>query len=100
MWKDKLKALKPNIRNKYFIAFMAFFIWIAIFDQNNLIYRFKLAARINNLENEREHYTNEIEQNTRKMSELQSSTRNLEKFAREEYLMKKRNEVVFVVKEK
>jgi len=49
--------------------------------------------------NPKEHYIEEIEQNNRKMKELQSSTENLEKFGREEYLMKKKDEVLFIVEE-
>ncbi|MBN2804172.1 MAG: septum formation initiator family protein [Deltaproteobacteria bacterium] len=91
--------LRPLIRNKYIIATVLFVVWIGIFDQNNLIDRYKLASRIRQLKHQKEHYQVEIDQNKRKMEELQSSTKNLEKFAREEYLMKKKNEVIFVVEE-
>jgi len=64
-----------------------------------LIDRYRLANRIKQLEKQKEHYIQEIEQNNRKMDELQSNSKNLEKFAREEYLMKKDDEVIFVVEE-
>ncbi len=98
-WSDFKKYIRPLISNKYFLAFVLFAVWISIFDQNNLIDRFKLQSRINKLEKQKEHYINEIEQNNRKMEELQSSTDNLEKFGREEYLMKKKDEVLFIVEE-
>ncbi len=81
------------------MATIAFIVWITIFDQNSLIDRYRLSNRISQLEKQKQHYIDEIEQNNRKMEELQSNLDNLEKFAREEYLMKKKNEVIFVVEE-
>lgn len=98
-WSNFKKYIKPLIKNKFFLATLAFIVWIGIIDQNSLIDRYRLATRINQLEKQKEHYIEEIEQNNRKMDELQSSTKNLEKFGREEYLMKKENEVIFVVEE-
>ncbi|WP_439184035.1 FtsB family cell division protein [Carboxylicivirga taeanensis] len=93
------KYIKPLIGNKFFLAAMVFLVYITVFDQNSLFDRYSLARRINQLEKQKQHYINEIEQNNRKMEELQSSIDNLEKFAREEYLMKKKEEVIFVVEE-
>ncbi len=93
------KFIKPLISNKFFLATLAFVVYITVFDQNSLIDRYRLARRINQLEKQKQHYLDEIEQNNRKMDELQSNTDNLEKFAREEYLMKKKDEVIFVVEE-
>ncbi|MBK3517657.1 FtsB family cell division protein [Carboxylicivirga marina] len=98
-WSNFKKYVKPLISNKYFLATIAFIVWITIFDQNSLIDRYRLSNRISQLEKQKQHYIDEIEQNNRKMEELQSNLDNLEKFAREEYLMKKKNEVIFVVEE-
>jgi cell division protein FtsB len=91
--------LAPLLRNKYVIALLVFTIWLLLFDQNNLLFRHKLSSRIDKLEQQKEHYQEEILRNNRKMQELQSSPENLEKFAREEYLMKKKEEVIFIVQE-
>nr|WP_321453388.1 septum formation initiator family protein [uncultured Carboxylicivirga sp.] len=98
-WSNYKKYIQPIISNKFFIAFVIFVVYLGIFDQNNLIDRFKLQSRISKLEKQKEHYIQEIEQNNRKMKELQSNTENLEKFGREEYLMKKKDEVLFIVEE-
>ncbi len=99
MWTSIWTVIKPLFRNKYFISAFAFLVWITFFDDNNLIERARLTKRINAYEIQKEHYQEEIEQNTRKLQELKSSTENLEKFAREEYLMKKKNETIFIIKE-
>lgn len=48
------------------------------------------------LEDEREYYLLEIENTKSDLEELTSDMKNLERFAREKYLMKKDNEEIFV----
>lgn len=98
--KDIFKLSIPLLRNRYIITFLAFIIWVGFFDQNNLVERNELSGRINELEKQKIHYQNEIVNNTRRIEELQSNPDNLEKFAREQYLMKKPDEDIFVVIEK
>ncbi len=97
--KKRWQSIPPALRNKYVIAILAFSVWVAFFDQNSLLFRYKLSSRINKIEKQKEIYQQQIEMNKRKIDELQSSTENLEKFAREEYMMKKDDEVVFIIKE-
>ncbi len=88
------------LRNKYLLTLVVFGVWVGFFDQNNLWDRAVLSSRINQLEKQKEHYQVEIERDERKLSEIQESPESLEKFAREEYLMKKKNEDIFVIVEK
>ncbi|MGQ1890303.1 FtsB family cell division protein [Thermophagus sp. OGC60D27] len=97
--KSTLRLLLPLLRNRYVIAFLAFLIWITFFDQNNLMDRRALSNRIKELERQKIHYQQEIISNKKKMEELQSDPENLEKFAREQYLMKKPDEDIFIVLE-
>ena len=92
--------IPPILKNKYVLTLVVFGVWIVFFDQNNLWDRAKLSSRIRQLEKQKHHYEEEIEQNERKLSEIQESPESLEKFAREEYLMKKENEDIFVIVEK
>jgi cell division protein FtsB len=46
---------------------------------------------------EKEYYQQKIEEDRRRIDELKTNTENLEKFAREQYLMKKDNEDIFVI---
>lgn len=99
----KLSKIWQNIpsflKNKYAITLLVFFVWLTLFDQNSFLFRHKLSSRIDKMNKQKELYEEQIKENKQKITELQSSTENLEKFAREEYLMKKENEVIFVVKE-
>lgn len=97
MWRNIWEISKPILKNKYLVTALAFVIWILAFDENNLIERYRLSRRIDDFNKQKEHYAKEIEQNNRKLKELKSNKDNLEKFAREEYLMKEKNEVLFVV---
>lgn len=87
----------PILRNKFVLTVLIFGVWILLFDQNNLLDRFKQMNRLNSLNKEKAYYSKKIEQDQRRMQELESNKEDLEKFARETYLMKKDNEDVFVV---
>lgn len=87
------------IINKYFISFSLFFLYVTFFDEHNLIERYKSAKKIHQMEEELEFYKAEIKATKQKTNELQSDDENLEKFAREQYRMKKDNEDLFIIKE-
>ena len=74
-----------------------FLVWLAFFDRNNLIEKVQLKNKITTLKKEKAYYQQKIEEDNRKMQELLSSRDNLEKFAREQYLMKNKNEDIFVI---
>ncbi|MGC9470556.1 MAG: FtsB family cell division protein [Bacteroidales bacterium] len=89
----------PILRNKYVLSSILFLLWIAFFDTNNLIDRVKQLKELHQLEADREYYIRRIEHDTRRMNELETDQKSLEKFAREQYLMKKENEDVFIIVE-
>jgi cell division protein FtsB len=84
--------------NKYVFAAVVFAVIIVFFDNHNLISRIETTVKIKQLEKEKAFYQKEIQENKQKINDLQSNE-NLEKFAREQYLMKKDNEDIFIVKE-
>lgn len=67
------------------------------FDNNNFIYRLRLASEITDLEESIEIHKVKIDELRRQKKDLFGNQRNLEKFAREKYLMKKSNEDIFVI---
>ena len=94
--KDWIQKL---IRNKFFITGVAFLIWISFFDPNNLLGRYKSLQQLHRLEKDKEYYIQSIEEDKQRLEELQSDKDNLEKFAREQFLMKKENEEIIIVVE-
>ncbi len=93
------KCVKPVAFNKYLVVLIGFGVFITFFDRHNLISRWRTGQHIKQLKEEISFYEQEIEANKQKMQELQSNDENLEKFAREQYLMKKENEDIFLIDE-
>lgn len=89
----------PLYRYRYAIVLGFFLLWMAFFDVNNFVYRYRLGAEIRDLEANISRHKEEIESLKRQRNELFSSPMNLEKFARERYLMKRDGEDVFVIEE-
>ena len=87
------------LRNKYVLTALIFFLWLLIFDQNNLTERRKINREYKELTEEREYYLEKIEEDRTRIEELKTDDENLEKFAREQYLMKKENEDIFIIVE-
>jgi len=87
----------PWLRNKYVLTIAVFSIWMLFFDQNNAVDRIRMGSEIRQLEEDREYYLEQIQKDSANLSELTTNKENLEKYAREQFLMKKKNEDVFVV---
>ena len=81
------------------MAVLIFLVWLLIFDNNSLIDRVKYLSTLHEMEDEKQYYLERIEEDSRRLNELKTDRDNLEKFAREQYFMKKENEVVFVIVE-
>ena len=97
--KKTIKKIWHFLKNKYLIAFLLFAVWIIFFDQNNLIDRFFNVRKYRQMQQEKIYYQEKIKIDSRKLEELRTDRENLEKFAREQYLMKKDNEDIFIVKD-
>ena len=95
----KIRFIWSKIRNKYALAFLVFLIWLLFFDEHNLFQQYRNSRKLNQLEKQEDYYRQKIEADIRKLEELQTSEENLEKFAREQFLMKRENEDVFVIEE-
>jgi cell division protein FtsB len=93
----KDSILMRSLRNKYLIALLVFLVWLLIFDRNSLIDRVKYIHTLNGLEDEKQYYLERIDEDSRRLNELRTDRDNLEKFAREQYFMKRENEDVFVI---
>jgi cell division protein DivIC len=91
------RKIWPLLKNKYVLAITFFIIWLLFFDQNNLIDRVIDIHNQHQMEATKLYYEEKIKIDSKKLNELQTDRENLEKFAREQYLMKKDNEDVFIL---
>jgi cell division protein DivIC len=92
-----IEKIPPVLRNKYVLTIIIFLIWLLLLDSNNLISRYKEIRNLRRLRSEREYYIQHIEEDRRKLHELKTDDRNLEKFAREQYQMKKPDEDLYII---
>lgn len=97
--KERLIHLWFKMKGKYILAFALFLSWIFFFDEHNLIQHYRNRQKLEQLKARQEYYIQKIEADKRKLYELQTNDENLEKFAREQFQMKKENEDVFVIVE-
>lgn len=92
--------LKKVITNKYLIASAIFVGYMIFADKNNVIEQYKLQQQYTKIKREHKYYEQQIINARKQQEELFGNEKNLEKFAREKYLMKKDNEDVFVIVKK
>ena len=98
--KEFYKKIPSVFKNKYFIVGFLFIIWIVFLDENNLVL---LNQQQSNLEKNQEiidSLENEISEMKDKLERLNNDPKELEKFARENFLMKKDNEDIIIIREK
>ena len=86
--------------NKYWLVVIAFLIITFFVGDSNLYKRYSYDEKIRVLENEIKYYQKEIEINRKKLDDIHTSKERLERFAREEYFMKKPDEDVFIILDK
>jgi cell division protein FtsB len=98
---QKIKAffinLPPFFRNIFFLTGLLFAIWMFFFDENNLLVQYGRRHELIALQKKSNYYTREITKVEKQYQELTTSSESQEKFARENYMMKKDNEDVFVI---
>ncbi|MBD0778754.1 septum formation initiator family protein [Maribacter sp. ANRC-HE7] len=91
--KKKWFAILTNI---YVLVLTVFVIWMLFFDTNSLLIHRELKKEIKNLEKTQHFLRNEIEKD-KKIIEKLSDTDELEKFAREHYYLKKKDEEIYLI---
>lgn len=94
MNRDNIKRL---FKNFYFLFFVGFLVWMVLIDSNGFINRFKLSGKLNDLEEEKSFYLEEINKISKEKNQFETDEELFEKFAREEYLMKKKSEDIFYI---
>lgn len=93
----KKTAAYRVLTNRYFIATASLLVWLAFFDRNDFLTTYSYRSKLNQLHAEKAYYEEEIAKNRIALERLRTNPENLERFARETYLMKKDDEDIFVV---
>ena len=91
------QKIRDLFKNFYFLFFLSFILWMTIIDSNGFIDRYRLSKKLSELNTQKEFYVKEINKVTLDKEKFESDEELLEKYAREEYLMKKESEDIFYV---
>jgi cell division protein FtsB len=91
----KHKIFKP-FKNIFILILAVFIVWMLFFDANSWLIHHELNTDIDALESEKEYYKKEIEKDNKAIKTL-STKEGLEKFAREEYYMKRDSEEIYII---
>lgn len=93
-----IKRLPPVTRNFYFIVGVSFVIWMLFFDQNDFISQYRMKKKLKDLEEEYGYYAQQMPEVTTESQAFKNNSVLLEKYAREEYLMKKPTEDLYIIR--
>jgi cell division protein DivIC len=86
-----------GVRNKYVLTIIVFVTWISFFDHNDLFTQLDRKKELTKLEASKAYYEEQIASTQKELQELENDQAVLEKFARENFYLKKPGEQVFIV---
>ncbi|MEO9146415.1 MAG: septum formation initiator family protein [Ginsengibacter sp.] len=92
-----MKTLRHIFTNKYLITGIAFAVWMMFFDRNDVPLQLKRVQELRDLKQSEENMTLQITNTRKELELLKTNPATLEKYARENYLMKKDNEDLYIV---
>jgi hypothetical protein len=92
-----LGRIKKIIQNKYIVATVVFAAFMFFGDKNNVFEQYNLHRQYKKVKAEHDYYISQIAKARHDYTELFTNKKNLERFAREKYLMKRDDEDVFVI---
>lgn len=84
-------------RRLWLISIVVFGLLIVVFDKNNLIEAWRLKQKINALEVQETYYRQKIAEDSTVLENLKND-RYLEQYAREHYLMERKEETIYLVR--
>lgn len=95
-----LNHLPAWLKNKYFLSITAFVVWILFFDPRDVFTQMEHRRELKELQVSKAWYQKEIAKESVEAEQLRSNPATIEKYARENYLMKRDNEDIFIIPEK
>ena len=84
------------LQNKYYLTLVVFFFILVVLDRNSLWTQWRLHRAQQRLEKDRVYYQDKIKEARDEADDFDLTK---EKFAREHYYMKRRDEDVFIIKD-
>jgi len=94
-----LTQLPAWLRNKFFIAFATFAVWMLFFDEKDVFTMRHHRQELRDLQQSKKYYTDQVNKEKNELENLKNNPSTLEKYAREKYYMKRDNEDLFLIPE-
>jgi cell division protein FtsB len=91
-----LNHIPSWLKNKYLISGMAFLIWIFFFDPKDIPSSLNRIETNSKLQKNELHLSKLIAETNKDLDLLKTNPQTIEKYARENYMMKKDNEDLFI----
>ena len=91
------KEVLRKLNNRYVYTTVIFVVVILFIDQFNLFEQIRLHKSLKDQKQQIEYYSKEIKESKEYLNALQNDTSTMEKVAREQYMMKRDNEVVYII---
>ena len=96
----KIKNILRKFSNKYVIATLVFVAVIVFIDQYNVFEQGKSIRKLRKMKKQEENYNYEIKKQEDTIEMLYKDSLLMEKVAREKYMMKRDNEVIYVLEQR
>jgi len=84
------------ISNRYVLILLVFLIWMLFIDENSYLLHRELNKELDKIESANEYYERETKGDKKTIDNLQNPD-SLERFAREEYKMKRKDEDIYII---
>jgi len=91
------KQILRKLNNRYVYATLVFIVLFLFVDQFTLFEQIKLRKKLKDQKQQIEYYDKEITTSKEYLKALKEDTATMEKVAREQYLMKRDNEVIYLI---
>lgn len=96
----KFKEILKKFNNKYLIVTLIFAVVLIFVDQYNIFFQIKNFKKLRAAKQQIEFYDKEIEDQQNILNNLHKDSAMMERIAREKYMMKRENEVIYVIETK
>ena len=91
------KEILRKLNNRYIYATLAFLVVFLFIDQFNFFEQRRLHHTLKDQQQQIDYYEQEIAKGKDLLDKLQNDTVTMERIAREEYLMKRDDEVIYLI---
>lgn len=91
------QRLPVLLKNKYAVLLLAFVIWMTFIDRDDVVTAIRLNMKLIEIENQKKYYREELIKTQEFEKAIFADDELLEKYVREKFYMKKKEETLYVI---